>query len=189
MKLVLLVAISVNTLTMHHSNLSKKKTFILFQGTVPRDGYIFECLIFRWRFPRPFNIFSSYYTNITFYFLLWNYVLANFENASLNPPFILYSMFSSIDLSLSAVKMRQNLLDKSGFRYDFTGSQAASYSQTRSPWLGDIVDSGIGLSYRPARLHRYDNIMPELAITPPPPRQGLRIWLVYAFPGSRRCNV
>ncbi len=43
---------------------------------------------------------------------------------------------------------------------------------------GDIVDSGIGLSYRPARLHRlagrYDNPMSESTISP---SQGLRIWL------------
>jgi hypothetical protein len=41
--------------------------------------------------------------------------------------------------------------------------------------LGDIIDSGIGLSHRPARLHRlagrYDNPMPESAIFP---SRGLR---------------
>ncbi len=48
-----------------------------------------------------------------------------------------------------------------------------------SPWLGDIVDSGIGLSYRPAMLHRlegwYDNPLPESTISP---SQGLRIMLL-----------
>ncbi len=48
-----------------------------------------------------------------------------------------------------------------------------------SPWLGDIVDSGIGLSCRPASLcslaDRYDNPMPESTISP---RQGLRVWLL-----------
>jgi hypothetical protein len=50
-----------------------------------------------------------------------------------------------------------------------------------SPWLGDKVDSGIGLSYRPARLHRlasrYNNPMPESTISP---IQGLWIWLQFA---------
>ncbi len=51
-------------------------------------------------------------------------------------------------------------------------------SQILSPWLGDIVDSGIGLSYRPAIVHRlvgrYDNPKPESTIFP---SQGQRIWL------------
>ncbi len=38
------------------------------------------------------------------------------------------------------------------------------------PDLGDKVDAGIGLSYRPARLHsqacRYDNPLPESTISP-----------------------
>jgi hypothetical protein len=38
------------------------------------------------------------------------------------------------------------------------------------PDRGDKVNSGIGLSYRPARLHRlasrYDNLMPESTIFP-----------------------
>jgi hypothetical protein len=38
------------------------------------------------------------------------------------------------------------------------------------PDWGDTVDSGIGLSYRPARLHRmsgwYDNTMPEASVSP-----------------------
>ncbi len=38
------------------------------------------------------------------------------------------------------------------------------------PDWGDKVNSGIGLSYRPARLHwladRYDNPMPELTLSP-----------------------
>ncbi len=38
------------------------------------------------------------------------------------------------------------------------------------PYFGDKVDSGIGLSYRPAKLHRlagrYDNPMPESTISP-----------------------
>ncbi len=42
-------------------------------------------------------------------------------------------------------------------------------SQIHSPWLGDKVDSGIGLSYRPASLcsqlaGRYDNPLPESTI-------------------------
>ncbi len=32
------------------------------------------------------------------------------------------------------------------------------------PWLGDKVNSGIGLSHRPA--NRYDNSMPELTLSP-----------------------
>jgi hypothetical protein len=39
------------------------------------------------------------------------------------------------------------------------------------PDWGDIINSGIGLSYRPARLHglagQYDNPMPESTISPP----------------------
>jgi hypothetical protein len=42
--------------------------------------------------------------------------------------------------------------------------------QIHSPWLGDIVDSDIWLSYRPASLcslvvNRYDNQMPELTLS------------------------
>ncbi len=52
-------------------------------------------------------------------------------------------------------------------------------SQIHSQWLGDTVDSGIGLSYRPAILYwltgRYDNPMPESTISP---SQGLWIWLL-----------
>ncbi len=54
-------------------------------------------------------------------------------------------------------------------------------SQIHSPWRGDKVDSGKGLSYRPANLcshaGRYDNPMPESTLSP---RQGLWIWLLYA---------
>ncbi len=39
-----------------------------------------------------------------------------------------------------------------------------------SPWMGDAVDSGIGMSYRPASLcslaGRYDNPMPESTLSP-----------------------
>ncbi len=57
------------------------------------------------------------------------------------------------------------------------------------PWLGDIVDSDIRLSYRPASLcslaGRYDNPMSETQSQLYPPIQGLRIWLlVYSL--SRR---
>ncbi len=54
-----------------------------------------------------------------------------------------------------------------------------SRGQINSPWLGDIVDSGIGLSYRPSRLHwlagRYESPTPESTIFL---SQGLRIWLL-----------
>jgi hypothetical protein len=44
-----------------------------------------------------------------------------------------------------------------------------SSSQIRSPRLGDIVDSGIGLSYRAASLYslegRYENPVPELTLS------------------------
>ncbi len=52
--------------------------------------------------------------------------------------------------------------------------------QIHSPWLGDIVNSSIGLSYWPASQCRlaaagqYDNPMPELTISP---SQGLWIRL------------
>ncbi len=50
------------------------------------------------------------------------------------------------------------------------------------PDLGDIVDSTIGLSYRPDSLcslaGRCDNPMPESTISP---SQGLRIWLQSRF--------
>ncbi len=50
-------------------------------------------------------------------------------------------------------------------------------SRTRSPWLGDKVNTGIGL-YRPARLHRQagrcDIPMPESTISP---SQGLPVWI------------
>ncbi len=43
-------------------------------------------------------------------------------------------------------------------------------SQIHRPWLGDKVDPGIGLSYRPDRLlglaGRHDNPMPELTLSP-----------------------
>ncbi len=45
-----------------------------------------------------------------------------------------------------------------------------SVSQIHSPWLGDKVDYGLGLSYRPARLHRlagrYHNPMTESTLSP-----------------------
>ncbi len=47
-----------------------------------------------------------------------------------------------------------------------------------SPWLGDIVDYGIGLSYRHARLHRLaagTTTLCQSQLYPPPLRQGLRI--------------
>ncbi len=48
---------------------------------------------------------------------------------------------------------------------------AYNCSQILSSWLGDIVDSGIGLSYRPATslcslTDRYDNPIPESSISP-----------------------
>jgi hypothetical protein len=43
-------------------------------------------------------------------------------------------------------------------------------SKFLGPYWGDIVDSGIGYSYRPARLHRlagrYDHPKPESTISP-----------------------
>jgi hypothetical protein len=80
----------------------------------------------------------------------------------------------------------------------------ACCSQIHSPWREEIVDSDVGLSYRPARLHRlvgqydwgdkvdsgkglsyrparlvgpYDNPMPESTIYS---SQGLWIWLQHA---------
>ncbi len=51
------------------------------------------------------------------------------------------------------------------------------------PYEGKKVDYGIGLSYRPARLHRlagrYDNPVPELTLSP---RQGQWIWLLSIIP-------
>jgi hypothetical protein len=45
-----------------------------------------------------------------------------------------------------------------------------SWGQILSPWLGDIVDSGIGMLYRPASLcslaGRYDNPLSESTISP-----------------------
>jgi hypothetical protein len=40
-------------------------------------------------------------------------------------------MFSSVDPSLAARKIRQNLLVAGGFWYDFTGSQAAFCKHNR----------------------------------------------------------
>ncbi len=54
---------------------------------------------------------------------------------------------------------------------------------------GDIEDSGIGLSYQPARLHslagRYANPMAESAVFP---SHGLRIWLLKAVINYWRCR-
>ncbi len=51
------------------------------------------------------------------------------------------------------------------------------------PDWGNIVDSGIGLFYRPARLHslagRYNNPMPKSSLSP---SQGLRIWPQHKHP-------
>jgi len=59
----------------------------------------------------------------------------------------------------------------------FPSSDLESEAKFLVPDRGDVVDSSIGLSYRPARLHmlagRYDNPMPESTISP---SQGLRIW-------------
>ncbi len=45
-----------------------------------------------------------------------------------------------------------------------------SSSQILSPWLRDVVDCGLGLSYRPASLcslaSRYDNPRPQSALSP-----------------------
>jgi hypothetical protein len=55
--------------------------------------------------------------------------------------------------------------------------QMKSVAKFLVPHWGDTVDSGIGLSYRPARLHRmegcYDNTMQDSTISN---SQGLRIW-------------
>ncbi len=54
--------------------------------------------------------------------------------------------------------------------------------QYHSPWLGDKVDYGLGLSYRPVRLHRLagrsDNLMPKSTLSP---GEGLWIWLLDAM--------
>ncbi len=54
------------------------------------------------------------------------------------------------------------------FRFNPGTVVSHTCSQILSPWLGDIVDSGIVLSYQPVRLHRlegrYSNPMPESTI-------------------------
>ncbi len=54
-------------------------------------------------------------------------------------------------------------------RFPVSQDGIESRGQIRSPWLGTIVDSGIGSSYRPASLcslsDRYDNPMPESTIS------------------------
>ncbi len=58
------------------------------------------------------------------------------------------------------------------------GSAFSFRSQILSPWLGDVVDSGTGLFYRPASLC-------SLAMLHRPVRQaslGLRIWLLFSPP-------
>jgi hypothetical protein len=60
------------------------------------------------------------------------------------------------------------------FKRTLQSRSGSQEGQILSPWLGDIVDSDIRLSYWPASLCcRYDN-MPEPTISP---SQGLRIWL------------
>ncbi len=58
-----------------------------------------------------------------------------------------------------------------------TGYSSTSRGQIQSPWLWDNVNSGMGLLYRPARLHRlagqYENPMHELTTSP---SQRLWIW-------------
>ncbi len=61
------------------------------------------------------------------------------------------------------------------------------------PDLGDIVGSGIGLSYRPARLHRqagrYDNPMPESIISPQLWTKNLASVLLGIYTGKRTPTV
>ncbi len=56
-------------------------------------------------------------------------------------------------------------------------------SQIHSPWLGDMVDSGIGLSYRPVSLcsqaGRYDHPRPELTSSSQSGTMHLSYWTLY----------
>ncbi len=61
-----------------------------------------------------------------------------------------------------------------------------AWRRLHSLWLGNIVDSGIELLYRPANLcilvGRYDNPMPQSTISP---SQGLGIWLLLSIMHKR----
>ncbi len=89
--------------------------------TVTWDGFLWGlksfnqcCLGMRWWFPRPLNSFSSWYS-INFLVASLK-LLTNFENAYWNPPqnslHCDWSMFSSVDPTLAAVKIRQNQLSQ-----------------------------------------------------------------------------
>jgi hypothetical protein len=62
----------------------------------------------------------------------------------------------------------QNSLTRRSLSYSVSSSCPAA--KFIVPDRGDIVDSGIELSYRPARLHglagRYENLMPESTFSP-----------------------
>ncbi len=66
-------------------------------------------------------------------------------------------------------------------------------SQVHSPWLEGIVDSGIGLSYRPASLcslaDRYDNPLPELTLSPHSGTMNLDTDLWYTSPLTRSFSL
>ncbi len=91
-----------------------------------------------------------------------------------------YNSLGAADASDSAPKhqwrnfpIAQNFLcpRSTEIKYDlFFLSRRQSCSQIPSPWIGDIVNSGKGLSYRPASLGSlvgwYDNPMPESTLSP-----------------------
>jgi hypothetical protein len=80
---------------------------------------------------------------------------------------------NTIKIYMDAVSITKKQINWKG-----TFRKTEFWGQIFSPWQRDIVDSGIELSYWPARLHslidRYDNPKPESTI---PATQGLIIWL------------
>jgi len=79
---------------------------------------------------------------------------------------------------LAVVRFGSSLTLSPLSRQQLVSLSQSSRGKILSLWPGYIVDCGIGLSLRPAKLHwlagRYDNPMPESTISP---SGGLRIWL------------
>ncbi len=82
------------------------------RDSVTRKVIISTFLGMRWWFPMPFKSFPACYTNKNFVFASLN-LLTNFENVYWDPcqNFLHcdWSMFSSVNTSLAAMKMRQKI--------------------------------------------------------------------------------
>jgi hypothetical protein len=90
------------------------------------------------------------------------------------------------DLDLSHVSPTQMFETDTYIGFQYFWTSRSPVAKFIVPVLGDIVDSGIGLSYRPASLcnplaGRYNNPMPELILSPPSVTMNLATVLQLEF--------